>query len=89
MNTTLQIRIDSKTKSSAQKVFKELGLDMSSGMKIFLQQVVNTESIPFPLRTVNGFTVEKERKIIAETARGLKHGKRYSSSKEMFRDILK
>lgn len=89
MNTTLQIRIDSKTKTSAQKVFKELGLDMSSGMKIFLQQVVNTESIPFPLRTVNGFTVEKETKILAETAHGLKRGKRYSASKEMFRDILK
>ncbi|MCX6738668.1 MAG: type II toxin-antitoxin system RelB/DinJ family antitoxin [Candidatus Parcubacteria bacterium] len=89
MNTTLQIRIDSKTKTSAQKVFKELGLDMSSGMKIFLQQVVNTESIPFPLRTANGFTVEKERKILAETAYGLKHRKHYSTSKEMFRDILK
>jgi len=89
MNTTLQIRIDSKTKKDAQKVFKELGLDMSSGVKLFLQQVVNTESIPFPLRTANGFTVEKERKILAETAHGIKHDKRYSSSKEMFRDILK
>lgn len=89
MNTTLQIRIDSKIKTDAQKVFKELGLDMSSGMKIFLQQVVNTESIPFPLRTANGFTVEKERKILAETTHDLKHGKRYSTSKELFRDILK
>jgi DNA-damage-inducible protein J len=89
MNTTLQIRIDSKTKKDAQKVFKELGLDMSSGVKLFLQQVVNTESIPFPLRTANGFTVEKERKILAETAHGIKHNKRYSTSKEMFCDILK
>jgi DNA-damage-inducible protein J len=89
MNTTLQIRIDSKTKSSAQKVFKELGLDMSTGVKVFLQQVVNTDSIPFPLRTANGFTVEKERKILAETAHGVKHNKRYATTKEMFRDILK
>jgi len=89
MNTTLQIRIDRKTKSDAQKVFKELGLDMSTGVKVFLQQVVNTESIPFPLRTANGFTVEKERKILTETSRDTKHGKRYSTAKEMFRDILK
>ncbi len=89
MNTTLQIRIDSKTKTDAQRVFKELGLDMSSGMKLFLQQVVNTESIPFPLRTANGFTVEKERKILAETVHSIKHGKQYSTSKELFRDILK
>jgi DNA-damage-inducible protein J len=89
MNTTLQIRVDRKIKTDAQKVFKELGLDMSSGMKLFLQQVVNTESIPFPLRTANGFTIEKERKMLAETAHGIKHDKRYSNTKEMFRDILK
>jgi len=54
-----------------------------------LQQVVNTESIPFPLRTANGFTAEKEKKILAETAHGIKHDKHYSNTKEMFRDILK
>ncbi len=51
MNTTLQIRIDSKTKTAARKVFRDLGVDMSSGVKMFLQQVVNTESIPFEIRT--------------------------------------
>jgi len=89
MTTTLQIRIDQKTKTDAQRVFKELGLDMSAGVKVFLQQVVHTESIPFPLRTANGFTLEKEKKMLAEAAHGVKNGKRYATAKEMMGDVLK
>lgn len=89
MNSTVQIRIDKKIKDRAGKVFKDLGMDMSSGVKIFLQQVVNTESIPFTILTANGFTREKEKQIVAETQRALKHGKRYSSAKALLHDIVK
>jgi DNA-damage-inducible protein J len=89
MNTTLQIRLDAKTKSSAQKIFQSLGVDMSSGVKMFLQQVVNTESIPFEIRTKNGFTLKKEKQILKETAQTLKQGKGYRTAEEMHRDILR
>jgi DNA-damage-inducible protein J len=89
MNTTLQLRIDKKTKTHAQKIFKELGVDMSSGVKMFLQQVVNTESIPFEIRTPNGFTLAKEEQIQKETAWAQKHGKRYASAKQMLKSIVK
>jgi DNA-damage-inducible protein J len=89
MNTTLQIRIDAKTKSSAQKIFQSLGVDMSSGVKMFLQQVVNTESIPFEIRTKNGFTLKKEKQILRETAQTLKKEKGYRTAEEMHRDILR
>ncbi|KKU19022.1 MAG: hypothetical protein UX30_C0020G0001, partial [Candidatus Saccharibacteria bacterium GW2011_GWA2_46_10] len=38
MNTqdTLQIRIDAKTKKASRKILEELGLDMSSAVKLFL-----------------------------------------------------
>lgn len=87
MNTTLQIRIDEKTKRSAQKVFRDLGVDMSSGVKMFLQQVVNTESIPFEIRTANGFTPAQEKEMLKESAWLKKHGKRYSSIREAHKDI--
>lgn len=89
MNTTLQIRIDKKTKDRARKVFKDLGVDMSSGVKMFLQQVVNTESIPFEVRTANGFTPEREKEIIKETEWAFKHGKRYSSIQEAHKELFK
>lgn len=67
MNTTLQVRIDSKTKKSAAKILESLGLDLSSGIKIFLNQVLRSKGVPFPIMTENGFTPEQENKILAES----------------------
>lgn len=89
MNTTLQIRVDKKTKKEAQKVFKDLGIDMSSGIKLYLSKVINTGSIPFIPRTKNGFTEAQEKEILKEVEYALKYGKRYSSVDEAFDDILK
>ena len=89
MNSTLQIRIDKKTKQQAKKVFEEMGLDMSSGVKLFLQSVVNTEKLPFEVMTKNGYTLAQERMMRGEAVRALKGSKKYSSAKELHKDILK
>ena len=89
MNTTIQLRIDKKTKKRAQKTFESLGMDLSTGVKIFLAQVVKTQSIPFEIRTANGFTPRQEREIIREAHLALKHGKRYESVNELFKDLNK
>ena len=62
--TTLQIRIDEKIKKEAKLILEHLGLDMSSAIKIYLKQVVLTQSIPFPVLTENGLTEEQEEKIL-------------------------
>jgi len=67
-NTTINIRIDKKTKTAAEKTFSEMGLDISAGIKLFLREAIRTGSIPFRIRTVNGFTSEYEDRILAETA---------------------
>ncbi len=46
---TITVRVDSETKENATRIFKELGLDMSTGINIFLKQVVRTNGIPFPV----------------------------------------
>jgi DNA-damage-inducible protein J len=91
MTTTLSIRLDQNLKRDSQKVFKKLGMDISSATKIFLTQVVNTESIPFKIRTVNGFTPEFELDILEEL-KDIKDNpqnyKKYKSGKELVSDIL-
>ena len=84
----VQVRTDDHLKKQAQKVLKQLGLDLSSAVNMYLYQIVATESIPFPIRTVNGFTPEQEQKMLQETEEALKHGKRYDSVEELHRDIL-
>ena len=90
---TIQIRIDKKTKQSANRVLERLGLDMSSAVKIYLRQITRTNGIPFPLLTKNGFTHAQEQRIVDESneiIRLYKEGKikGYSSAKDMMKDIL-
>lgn len=88
MTSTIQIRVDSRMKKSADRTFHEMGLDMSSGVKLFLHQVVLSGSIPFTIRTENGFTTEQEQQMIKEMKYALKYGKKYKTSEEMMFDIL-
>jgi DNA-damage-inducible protein J len=78
MNSTLQLRIDTKTKKSAAKIFESLGLDLSSGIKIYLSQVMRHKGIPFNILTENGFTDEQEKRLhdeIKHTDKMIKSGK--------------
>jgi len=68
-STTLQIRIDSETKSQAQKVFSDMGIDMSSAIKLFLRNVIITESIPLELRSEKGMLAERKCELLKEAAR--------------------
>lgn len=93
MNTTLQVRIDSKTKKSATKILESLGLDLSSGIKIFLNQVLRSKGVPFLIMTENGFTPEQENKILAESKKTMalyRAGKikAYDNIEEMEKAIL-
>lgn len=63
--TTIQVRIDNKTKQSAQKVLHELGLDMSSAIKVYLRQITLHKAIPLRLVTPNGLTPDEENTILA------------------------
>jgi len=87
-NTTIQIRIDEKTKRSAQKTLDNIGLDLSSAIKLFLKTVIKTRSIPFQLRTENGFTIAQELQIIREYEETVREGKTYDSYDEMVADIM-
>jgi len=91
---TINVRTDDKLKNAAGKILKTVGLDMSNAVKLFLHQVVITKSIPFAIRTENGFTVSEERCIledIIEAKKQIKAGNRklYTSSEDMVKDFLK
>ena len=42
-----QIRIDQVVKTKSNKIFKNLGLDMSSAVNIFLKQCIINDGLPF------------------------------------------
>ena len=87
--TTIQVRIDETTKKKAKKVFSKMGLDISAGIKVYLNRVIKDEGIPFVVRTENGYTPEQERQMIRDTKWAEKHAKRYTSVKTLMHDLLK
>ncbi|MEK7086177.1 MAG: type II toxin-antitoxin system RelB/DinJ family antitoxin [Patescibacteria group bacterium] len=89
MTTTLQIRIDKKTKDAAQKAFRSMGLDMTSGVKLYLTQVMHTKTIPFPVMSADYWPREKKLQVIKEAKWALKYGKSFRTAKELHDDILK
>ena len=63
--TTINLRIDEKTKKEAQKIFEKMGMSLSTGIKIFLKNVNKTKKIPFEI-TENGFTPEYEEEVLKD-----------------------
>ena len=48
--TNLNIRIDKEIKNSAEKIFNELGLNMTTAINMFLRTTIREHSIPFELK---------------------------------------
>lgn len=48
--TNLNIPVDEEVKRKAEAIFNELGLNMSTAMKMFLRYAVRYGGIPFELR---------------------------------------
>ena len=84
--TTLNIRIEENIKAKANKTLSSLGLDMSTAVKIFLNQVITENGLPFT--PTNNPAVLKAH-WDKEVADALKNGKRYTSAKALLDDILK
>ncbi len=48
--TNLNIRTDREIKIAAERIFEELGLNMTTAVNIFLRQTIRENGIPFELK---------------------------------------
>ena len=46
-STTISFRTDVETKAAASELFRDLGLDMSTAINMFLRQAITDNGIPF------------------------------------------
>ena len=66
--TNLNIRTDKEIRTAAERIFNELGLNISTAVNIFLRQAIRENGMPFDLKlnTPNDVTVaaiEEGRKL--------------------------
>lgn len=75
----IQLRIDDKTKNAAKKILDELGIDMTSAIKVYLKQIAINKGIPFILATENGLTPNEELQIL-KASKEAKNGKNVTAA---------
>ena len=87
-SSSLTIRLDSELKNEASKVVEHYGLDLSSAIRAFFTQIVNTNSIPlsFDYERPNGeslIAIRETEQMIAEGS-----GETYASGRELLEAAL-
>jgi DNA-damage-inducible protein J len=80
--TTIQVRLDKRTKDQAQKVFSMLDISMSEAVKLFLRQVAFHGGIPFEIKIPNALTD----RVLRESEEGIDLH-RVSSVDQLFEEL--
>ena len=60
LNTTINIKTEEELKKQSEKIFKEMGLNMSTAINIFLKTVVRRREIPFKISIKEDYYASKE-----------------------------
>ena len=87
----LNVNVDAKVKEEATTILKELGLNMSTAINMFLVQIVKKDGIPFEI--VNSKPNRKTRKALREAdkiIKDIKSGKRkgYNNTKDLMESLI-
>ena len=69
--TNLNIRTDKEIKDQAERIFSELGLNMSTAINMFLRTTIRENGIPFALKLdvpneVTAAAIEEGRRIASD-----------------------
>ena len=80
----LQVRVDDELKNQANAIFEELGMDLSTAVRMFLKKSVSVKGIPFET-TIDESSLEMER-IVRELQ---KHSEEIGNSEMTLDEINK
>ncbi len=83
MSSTITVRVDENVKKQAGNVFKNVGMDMSTAINVFLKQVIRSNGIPFPISA--DIPNEVTMKAIKDAEKGKMAS--FSSIEELMEDL--
>ena len=84
--TIINFRVDDNLKRSSEKIFSELGLNMTTALTIFLKSVVRNNGIPFPLEIPNKKTL-KAFDEVDKISQGRITTKKYKNTGDLKKDL--
>ena len=74
--STLQIRIDSDLRRDAESLLNSAGLDISSGVRLFLRQMTLRRRLPFEVlsESPDPFFSDANQRVLADSIRSFERG---------------
>ena len=83
MSSTITVRVDENIKKEANSIFKEIGMDMSTAINVYLRQVIRSNGIPFNV------SVDVPNEITLQAIREAENGSiaSFSSIDELMEDL--
>ena len=91
LTSAINVQVDAKDKEQATNILKDLGLNMSTAINMFVKQIIKTNGLPFEISNPKPSkelleALEEGKKIIQEVRDGKRKG--YSNVNEMMKAIL-
>ena len=87
--TAINVNVDKKVKEEATAILKDLGLNMSTAINMFLTQVVKTDGIPFKITNVKpSKQLQEALDELEYMEKHLDEYKKYDNWKELREDLL-
>ena len=91
MASTIQVRVDDDLKTKSDALFKDLGTDTTTAIRMFLTQAIAVNGFPFEIKRVNTNPYEAftERDILDKLEKSREHAAQglYKDATEVSRDM--
>ena len=91
MASTIQVRVDDDLKAKSDALFKDLGTDTTTAIRMFLTQALAVNGFPFEIKraTVNPYEALAEHEILDKLGKSREHAAQgmYKDAKEVSRDM--
>ncbi len=91
MTSAINVQVDKKDKEQATNILKDLGLNMSTAINMFVKQIIKEDGLPFEIKNPKPNkelleALEEGEKIIQEVREGKRKG--YNNVNEMMKAIV-
>ena len=91
MASTIQVRVDDDLKIKSDKLFKDLGTDTTTAIRMFLTQALAVNGFPFEIKraSANPYEVLTEVELLEKLEKSREHAEQgmYRDADEVSRDM--
>ena len=91
MASTIQVRVDDDLKKKSDKLFKELGTDTTTAIRMFLTQAVAHNGFPFEIKRIseNPYLPLSEEQLLQKLELSRKHAEQgqYRNADDVISDM--